>query len=451
MVDTDDAPLGRAYRAVRAVRAHEDGPWPGTLVRTDDGASRILVDAAVLGTDWAGWEADPEGHVLAALDVTRRAGGHDAVLPVCLERLDDFVRRRQERMPLTPGEAVTLGVSVLRGCAQLAGVAERGGQWWLDDAGRPVLATDASDSRALDASVAVLERVTPPPVMQRTWDAAVRTLGADRVSVAELAAAEDALFALSPAEPLVTVSLSPRRASEGMARSSAAGERPRVVHEPPPRSMWQSLLRGVDEELADTVSRATTAVWRRVRPGDRPARATSRRAPWLVAGAVAAAVLAGGALWPSADVVATGGPAASTPAATAGAGTQVAVPAAGPDADSVEDVGASPGTDAEAAAAPAAAPADLAAIAGGLLDARLACGADAECLRMVVVDGAAIADGAIDLPADERTVTMLDDFGDLAVVRVDPDEGGIPSQLVVILRHEEKWLLRDVRDVAQQP
>ena len=450
MVDTDDAPLGRAYRAVRAVRAHEDGPWPGTLVRTDDGASRILVDAAVLGTDWAGWEADPEGHVLAALDVTRRAGGHDAVLPVCLERLDDFVRRRQERMPLSPGEAVTLGVSVLRGCAQLAGVAETGGQWWLDDAGRPVLATDASDNRALDASVAVLERVTPPPVMQRTWDTAVRTLGADRVSVAELAAAEDALFALSPAEPLVTVSLSPRRASEGMARSSAAGERPRVVHEPPPRSMWQSLLRGVDEELADTVSRATTAVWRRVRPGDRPARATSRRAPWLVAGAVAAAVLAGGALWPSADV-ATGGPAASTPAATAGAGTQVAVPAAGPDADSVEDVGASPGTDAEAPAAPAAAPADLAAIAGGLLDARLACGADAECLRMVVVDGAAIADGAIDLPADERTVTMLDDFGDLAVVRVDPDEGGIPSQLVVILRHEEKWLLRDVRDVAQQP
>jgi hypothetical protein len=215
--------------------------------------------------------------------------------------------------------------------------------------------------------------------------------------------------------------------------------------------MWQSLLRGVDEELADTVSRATTAVWRRVRPGDRPARATSRRAPWLVAGAVAAAVLAGGVLWPSADVVATGGPAASTPAATAGAGTQAAAPAAGPDAASVEDVDASPGTDAEAAAAPSAAPADLAAIAGGLLDARLACGADAECLRGVVVDGAAIADGAIDLPADERTVTLLDDFGDLAVVRVDPGEGGIPSQLVVILRHDEKWLLRDVRDVAQQP
>lgn len=445
---TDDAPLGRAYRAVRAVRAHEDGPWPGTLVRADDGSSCVLVEAGALGADWTGWGADPEGHILAPFDVVRRAAGHDAVLPVCPERLDEFVRRREARTPLTPGEAVTLGVSILRGCAQVIGAPDTRGQWWLDDGGRPVLATDAADIRALDASVSLLEQVTVPPVMQRTWDTVVRAVGAERVSQFELSAAEDALFALAPAEALVTVSLSPRRAAEGVA--AGAGDRPRAVHEPAPRSMWQSLLRGVDEDLADSVSRATTAVWRRVRPGERPVRTTSRRAPWLVAGGVAAAVLAGGVLWPSAGGVATtDGPTATASAGPGGTATSIdASPSPEPGGDSARAGDAEP--DAAPAAEPAA-PDDLAAVAAGLLDARLACGGDAACLAATAVEGAAIAGGAVELPADERTITMLDDFGDLAVVRVDPRDGGGPSQLVVIVRQDEEWLLRDVRDVAQQP
>jgi hypothetical protein len=34
---------------------------------------------------------------------------------------------------------------------------------------------------------------------------------------------------------------------------------------------------------------------------------------------------------------------------------------------------------------------------------------------------------------------------------VDAADGSSPSQMVVILRRDDKWLLRDVSDVAQQP
>ena len=59
--------------------------------------------------------------------------------------------------------------------------------------------------------------------------------------------------------------------------------------------------------------------------------------------------------------------------------------------------------------------------------------------------------GAIDLPSGERQVALLDDFGDIAVLRVDAGDGTVASQMVVIVRRNEKWLLRDVSDVAQQP
>ena len=169
---TDEGPLAGPYRAIRAVRAREDGPWPGVLVRTAAGDAFVLVDADVLGAQWRGWDAPADGHVLAPVDIARRVDGHDVVLPVCAERLEEFVRRRATRMPLSAGEAVTLGVSVLRGCAQIANAPGTTGEWWLDDAGRPVLATDAATQRALDAAAAILECVDVDPAAERTWGTA---------------------------------------------------------------------------------------------------------------------------------------------------------------------------------------------------------------------------------------------------------------------------------------
>ncbi|MFC8683198.1 hypothetical protein ACFT30_16905 [Microbacterium ureisolvens] len=450
---TDDTALGRPYREIRGVRARDDGPWPGILVRTSGGATRVLVDTATVGPDWAGWDAAPDGHLLAPLDIARHSGGHHIVLPVCTERVEDFVRRRAGRTPLALGEAVTLAVSVLRGCGQLAGAPETQGEWWLDDCGRPVLATDASSRRARDEAAAILERVEVDVRAQRTWSTALRALTADRLSVHELAAAEEALFAVAAPEPLSTVILSPRSASESAMRTEAAvREGSRLSGEPTPASsMWRTLIAGVDDDLADTVSRATTAVWRRVRRREVPTGAPrNRRAPWLVGGAVAAAVLTGGALWPAAGGVATedssGSPDGSWTGTPAPSGTPTAseTPPAEAEAQAPADSGEQePG-------APTA-PADLAHVTAALLDARLACGADATCLSGVAVDAAALSPGGVDLPASQRTVTLLDDFGDLAVLRLDPHDAASPAQMIVILRQDGKWLLRDVYDVAQQP
>ncbi len=434
-------PLGGAYRPIRAVRARVDGPWPGVLAHTSAGEAFVLVDADALGAQWRGWDAAVDGHVLAPVDVARRSDGHDVVLPVCVERLEEFVRRRAARMPLSAGEAVTLGVSVLRGCLQIAAAPETTGDWWLDDAGRPVLATDASALRALDTAADVLQEVAVDPPAERTWATALRAVTAERLSVRELEAAEEALFAVATPEPLSTVSLSPRGAAEGASRADAStqGYGAHEVGDGAHPSLWQNLIAGVDNDLAETMSRATTAVWRRLRTAEPTKRSSSRRAPWLVGGAVAAAVLVGGALWPTASGVATEDPAdaVSTPAPTA-TGARA---------------GASP-TPTASSGAPAAddgTGADLAQVAGGLLDARIACGGATDCLDTVVADDATLPEGAIDLPAGERSLTLLDDFGDIAVLRLDAVDDARPSQMVVILRRDEKWLLRDVSDVAQQP
>ena len=433
-------PLGGAYRPIRAVRARVDGPWPGVLAHTSAGEAYVLVDADALGPQWRGWDAAADGHVLVPVDVARRSDGHDVVLPVCVERLEEFVRRRAARMPLSAGEAVTLGVSVLRGCLQIAAAPETTGDWWLDEAGRPVLATDASPHRALDTSAAVLEQVAVDPRAARTWATALRAVTAERLAVRELEAAEEALFAVATPEPLSTVSLSPRGAAEGAPRADASpyGYVAHEVTQATHASMWQSLIAGVDNDLAETVSRATTAVWRRLRPSEQTKRA-SRRAPWLVGGAVAAAVLAGGALWPTASGVATEDPAdvVNTPAPTA-TGTAA-------------DASPTPTAPPVARAAEGSATPDLVQVTGGLLDARIACGGAPDCLATVVADATTLPEGAIDLPAGTRSLTLLDDFGDIAVLRLDAADGARPSQMVVILRRDEKWLLRDVSDVAQQP
>ena len=446
---SDDSLLGAPYRPVRTVRAREDAPWPGVLVREVGGAMRLLVDVDEFGPQWSGWDAAPDGHILAPVDLARRRDGHDVVLPVCVERLDDFLRRRAARLSLTAGEAVTLGVSLVRGCAQLAAAPQTTGEWWLDDGGRPLLATDAATRRALDATAEAMASLELPPALQRTWDTALRAVTADRLSVHDLMAVEDALFALATPEPLSTTSLSttglePRPAAE--AATAVRAERPLAEPEAASRSVWQTLLHGVDADLGDTVSQATTAVWRRF-SGRRATTASgtgSRRRPWIVGGAVAAAVLAAGALWPA------GGPATADGNAPMPAGPS---PTASPSGESGGD--ASAGTHDAGSPAPPSdpEPADPATLTAALLDARTACAGEARCLAEVVIDPAAIraSGGAVDLVADARTVTLLDDFGDVAVLRVDAVDGGVAPQLVVIMRTDEKWLLRDVHDVAQQP
>ena len=252
------------------------------------------------------------------------------------------------------------------------------------------------------------------------------------VPARHLSAAEDLLLPAADPEPLSTISLRPRRAAD-VALDPRASAQP--ADDVPPRPLWQSLVGRVDADLADTVSRATTAVWRRLRTPTR-----SRRAPLLVGAAVAATVLVGGALWPSAGGVAS----ADHPSSEATGSSTAPASAAGARAE------AGPSAATPMPSEPAAD--DVTAVTAALLDARRTCAGDPGCLREVVADPAVpLGAGVIDAPSAQRSLTLLDDFGDIAVLRVDAVDGALPAQLVVVVRQDEKWLLRDVHDVAQQP
>jgi hypothetical protein len=156
--------------------------------------------------------------------------------------------------------------------------------------------------------------------------------------------------------------------------------------------------------------------------------------PWLVAGGLAGVVLTGGLLWPTGG----GGPATAE------------VPAGSPPAMTASPASASsePVVDPPVEGGPES---DLSVIAAELLSARTACAGDQACLEQVLeaVD-APFPGGVVDLTAAERTVTLLDEFGGAAVLRVEAAGSDSPPQLVVIVRTGDRWLLRDVYDVPEQ-
>jgi hypothetical protein len=437
-VTRSDDSLTSPYRAVRPIAVPGDGPWPGMLTCLPSGELRVLVDADLLGPEWRGWDAAPDGHVLAALDVVRRQDGHDVVLPVCPESLDAFLARRAaSAAPLRAAEAVTIGVSLLRGCGEIVDRAGTAGAWWLTDVGRPVFATDAAGPPILEGTRMLLDdlaRAAPDPT---AWAEADAALSAVRISAAELDRAELGLFAVAAPAPLDLARTPAGRPAEAAGRLGSAA----TIEAEPPRGLWESLARHVDADLADAVSRVTTSVWRRARA----APTGRRRAPLLAGAAVAAAVIGVGLTWPAdpGDVATAGGNGPASAAATpsvAAVPTETAVPTASPEAGPAPSEGAS---------GEAAADEDLARVAAGLLAGLDECGEDAECRAAIVMDAGAVRQ--VSIPAERRAVALLDDFGGVAVLRVDDTSGGAPSQLIVIARRDGEWLLRDVHDATQQP
>ena len=430
----DDDSLRTPYRSVRPVTAPADGPWAGMLTRLGSGESRVLVDAATLGGAWLGWRAAPDGHVLAPLDVVRRRDGHDVALPVCADRVVDFLTRRASAgLRLSAGEAVTLGVSLLRGCSEVLDQPTVVGEWWLTESGRPVLATESGAQPAVAGAASLLSQLEACAPDARAWNEAIAAVTSDRALRSELERAEHELFRIADPVPLLTAPSVTRSA-----RDLTTFDRMAVaMDESGPRAgIWHQLVRYVDGDLADLVSRASVAAWRRTRaPREKP---SSRRRPILVGGAAAVAVLAIGLMWP----------AEGPDPITAGAAEQAPATASPtPQATQATDT-----PDETSGSVPAGSDDDLAVIAAGLLDRRLACADDPVCLEGVTLNpGLAYPPGAIDQPASGRSIVLLDDFGGLAVLRVDAAGEPQESQLVVIVRSDDEWLLRDVHDAAQQP
>jgi hypothetical protein len=430
-----DDPLLVPYRVMRRLTAGVESPWPAELAQSPAGPI-ALVEVDAFGSQWPGWGARSDGHVLAPIDLVRRKDGHVVALPVCSERLDAFLARRTG-FPLSDGERLTLAVSALRGLAEARELArgEPGGTWWLTDGGRPVAALHddlplaaatrelldgLADGAGADLAGALREAMNvsaEPSRLARSLD----RLEAD-------------LFAAAAAEPLVTAVLSPKRA-----RPVATHEAIDPIDLADRAGLVERLARHLDADLADTFSRATTAVWRRfrtdrVRPGGKP---------MVIAGASATVVLAAGLLWPA------GGPATAD---GDGAPAVVVSPAGSPSVAPVEARPSEPAETLPPETTPdrAAEREGLVAEVERLIAQRLAC-ADDECRGAVQEDASAKLGGTIDLPSDQRAITLLDEFGGAAVLRIDPvSSGEMTSQLVVIVRSGDRWLLRDVHDVAER-
>ncbi|QNA92736.1 MULTISPECIES: hypothetical protein [unclassified Microbacterium] len=172
----ETALVPRAHRVVRTLDPAE-GPFPGSLV-TCGSAVAVRRDAEELD-GWVGWRYAGAEHIAAPIDVIRRRGGHDVLLPWCTERISAFVVRRVAAdAPLTPGESTTLVISMLRGLDEIGVEGASGGEWWLTDGGRPVFVFGAgTDARAgAEAVVARLSEHSFDKVMVRALGVVERAL-----------------------------------------------------------------------------------------------------------------------------------------------------------------------------------------------------------------------------------------------------------------------------------
>ena len=83
-------------------------------------------------------------------------------------------------------------------------------------------------------------------------------------------------------------------------------------------------------------------------------------------------------------------------------------------------------------------------------------GADVACAALRE-DPAAAPPAGLVATAPDAQITLVDEYGGVAVFRVEPAEGtgnradGPAAQILVLDSVDGKWLIRDVYDVADQP
>jgi hypothetical protein len=412
-----------------------EAPFTGWLARVGDTVVQLVDTSHLRG--WPGWRARGE-HVLSVQDVARTSSGngdgtdagHEAVLPWCVERVETFLARRDAAgAELSAGEAVTILVSLIRGCGAARGTDLRG-VWWLTQDGTPVFvcATDSVAETIGDSAAFLVERIARSRPVTATWRL-------DQV-VARLRGGEDAagseahLFALAGPDPLVLAPLTPRRAAD----ARRAGVVEVVAPDRRPSPFDRLLRRHVDSGVGEMVSDA----WEAARRGAERARRRVAR-PWLVAAGIAGVVVVGGLAWPN----------STPPAANARPLASEAAVSPSPGAVNEGASQAHPGDGAGGAlTADELAQDDPARALGAALDALKEC-ADAGCAAEFFEDPSTTdpPSGAVDLPAAERTIALLDDLGGVAILSVAGADATVPAQLVVLVHVAERWVIRDVRDV----
>ncbi|MFK0401051.1 hypothetical protein ACIQTT_01845 [Microbacterium sp. NPDC090225] len=488
---TDDA-LGtstpplvpEAHRVVRALDAAET-PYGGLLVTRGEGVA-VQIDAGTLA-GWTGWGFAGAEHIAAPLDVVRRRDGHDVLLPWCTERVASLLARRHvvdEHLSL--GECSTLVASVLRGIDELGEPGAReSGTWWVTGEGRPVFVIGEGET-ACAAAARVVELVAEgcrdrgmgrvlaqvqmglhlsedqPRVPQRRieeWEEALLQIAAPRPLRCDVLTPELArdVARAANARPSERQALG-RRGIAGTgsveSRRARGAERPSLVGEA------LGALRGSVAEAVRRVARALTtrdprssvgrsaspsAIGARNRTDERVA-PRSRRRSLLIAAAAAVAVLAGGLLWPAGEsgeaAEGHGAPSRTAPESATATEPATADETAGAPSQThtAEDLGTStPASDETAVTA-----------AAPLLIGAAACvEAGARSCPEVIAEGSTVDVVELgEIAGAEPAITPVDEYGDVAVIRV---ESPAAPHILVLVRMNEKWLVRDVYDVADQP
>ncbi len=435
-------PLLETSVALRRLAATE-APYLGWLHA--ETPQTVWVDPALIPEQ--AWRCDGDEHVLVPVDVARDGRGHAAIVPHCPERLGDAVRDA-----VHPGAAVTTAVSLLRAAAEAKRQGLTSGTWWVDATGRPVLAPTVEGSHWRDEATDVLARLAREAsgALSDALVASGELLARERWSTAEADACEEALFRAADPVPLSQRSdrfdpggreEPPPRRADTLRRHASA---------PPAAETWLAQMTGAAwaervGEAARTVIAAPDALreWarRRRHAGEGSAPKGRRpRAPWLVAAAVALTIIVAGMLWPDAASDAGGDP-ATTPVASAAASPPQRQPS-----DDAPDAG--PSTTA-APRADASGPGALESAATAILTALAACADVAGSCAGLMENPAASAPSGVVSTDTPRAVTLLDEYGGVAVFRVEASDQ-LP-QILVLVAADGKWLVRDVYDVADQP
>ncbi len=434
-----DDPLLIAFTPLRRVTTRES-PYAGTLVRSPAGV-HLLIDPEKVPAGELFWTPQEDTHVLRALDVvhmgtSRSEAAAGALVEACREPLETYLESRESRRsPLTEPECATIMISLLRGAYELRAAAGKdlGGAWWLSGSARPVFALGPGAEPARESACRILNRLPLDDARGGSVrDAIVAVLRADDHRAGGFDACERAVFEWVEPGPLRPSSEAP--ATVRLVPSPAVVEahlraESRVVPPDEPGA-FDRLVRGGDggwhETLADVAASARGAL-RSFRRGPRAGRPVGRGR--LVIGAVAVGVVLAIA------VTVLAPDARSAPAESAPTGDAISP-------DTGETASSSSRLEADAP--------DLPRVAGVILDAMSTCAGDAACVGTVAERGdVAFATGAAAAPAALRTLHLVDEYGDVAVVRAEAD--GFPPQLVVIARHDDRWLLREVLDLTQQP
>ncbi len=405
-----------------------EAPYPAVLCAGDP--PTVCVDETDLPA--LAWRAAPDGHILAPVEVVRTDAGVCALLAHCRGRLDVADGG-------TDGRIVTIAVSILRAAVEAGALGGDEGQWWVDAGGRPVLALGVGGAWR-DAAAQLLTAWA-----ERTGGALGRALAAVAEGVVsdsrvrrDADAWEDALFSAAEAAPLGA----PSWESAGADGAPGAPVRAAALRRDTASTAadtWISRLLDADvaRRTADALEsvRATAATLRSRLTRRRPASTADaltprrRRGPVFLAVGVAGALAMAGILWPNG----TPSEAAPSPRNT--------VSAQQPDVAPTPSVGAP--------SEPAASPLErsareaLGVLARCLTGEGGACAASREDPSMPPPDGLVASGEPI------TAVHVLDEYGGVAVVRV--DGAGFASQAVVLVQAEEGWLVRDVYDLADQP